>query len=721
MKSQRTLFVLLFFLLAFSARSVAQTTEPLFWIAEEPYFSEEFVYAFNKNRQATSASTTEKDLQEYLERYINFRLKVKEAKTLGYHQTPAFIGEMNGYRKQLAKPYLAESLINEEIVLEAYQRTLEEVEASHILINIPNNSLPGDTLAAYNKLVELATSAQNGDSFSELAKQYSQDPSARENSGYLGFFAAFQMVFPFEDVAFKTPVGEVSAPFKTDFGYHIIFVHSKRKALGSVKLAHIFFKNSADSSLAHSKAAEVKERLSKGENWKQLVEKYSDEPSNKNKGGELPWLTFRQLPASFYTATSQLEKGEYAGPLEAQNGWHIIKLIERKPVPPLEEVKSMIESKVAADGRASTRKEQTLDSLIQHVDVEIHPETKAIAAEAIDGRILQGNWSYAASFPALSTQVMTCIDTTLTIEDFLRYAELKQKKTVNQALDSYVDELWTGFLIQSLEALELTQLYRSNANYKFLFNEYYDGTLLFEIMNDKVWQRANTDSIGLKQYFESSSEHYKWGERVEVITAEGQTEVLQKLASASIDTLFLLEKYDQELWRNLDSLEARLNESFGKVASKDLYLAGSKKTLEKLTPRLLDDGLDFRFIDNNSQTNKLEVLSASKSALEEYFNARDSLSLKLTFEILEKDNDLIPKGYWNKGIHVIEDGVFSKALLIKNILQPSQKTLTEIKGKVVADYQEHVDAEWLKELKSKYLIEVNKRAWKNVVKRLNDQ
>jgi len=257
MKPQRLLFALFIFIGCYGL-ATAQKDETLFWIDDQPHSSDEFLYAYNKNRQATASQFTEKDLEDYFKLYVNFRLKVKEAKALGYDQKPAFVQEMAGYKKQLAKPYLTQNAITEEIVKEAYSRTLEEVEASHILIELPDTASPEDTLRVYTQLTEIKDRVANGESFAPLAKQYSQDPSARQNSGYLGYFGAFQMVYPFENAAFNTPVGQVSALFRTSFGYHIVYVHSKRKALGSVRLAHIFFRTSADTSLAYNKALEVK-------------------------------------------------------------------------------------------------------------------------------------------------------------------------------------------------------------------------------------------------------------------------------------------------------------------------------------------------------------------------------------------------------------------------------------------------------------------------------
>jgi peptidyl-prolyl cis-trans isomerase SurA len=722
MKPQGVLFVLFIFSFGLSNPSFSQKEDHLFTIEDEAFSTEEFLYAFNKNRQATSGSFTEQELDDYFKLYVNFRLKVKEAKKLGYDKKPAFVEEMAGYKKQLAKPYLTENLINEELVREAYSRTLEEVEASHILIEIPANASPEDTLKAYNLLLDIKKRVGNGESFATLAKQYSQDPSAAQNSGYLGYFGAFQMVYPFENAAFKTAAGKVSDPIKTSFGYHIVYVHAKRKALGSIKLAHVFFKMNADSTLAHTRAAEVKAKLDRGEDWDSLVAQYSDETSNKNKGGELPWLTFRQLPTSFYTAASGLDKpGDISNPLKAQNGWHIIKLVEKKPVPPLEEVRAMIESRISGDDRSSSRNDQTVDSLISRLNVKIFVEPKRAAFSLIDGRITEGNWSYDAGGSELKKVLLSAADAQLTTEDFFRHVEINQKKGSKLTAEKYADELWNSFLLEKLEGIELQQLYATNSAYRFLYNEYFDGTLLFEVMNEKVWQLANTDTLGLNSFFLAHRDDYTWNERAEVLSIEGENKVLKSLMGSSIDTLFLLRKYAAGTSSEWEAAKTGLAEVFNSIDTLGLSIYANEKYIQKIKTAFHDEVSRVGFIKDETNSSQIELLTQSKSVLEKYFNGLDTLSLKVSSTLLEKDNNLVPKEYWKAGIHFVNDGAFSKILYIRNIRQPGRKKLGEVKGKVVSDYQEFLETTWLNELKAKYSVKVNARAWKNVVKQLNEK
>jgi len=207
-------------------------------IEDDTISAGDFWYVFNKNA-APDEIVTKDSLKNYRELYDKFLLRVHEAKELGYDTTAKFLKEFNGYKDQLAESYLKDKNVTESLVKEAYERSQTDVEASHILIGLKYNGLPHDTMDAYKKIMKIKKMADNGEDFSKLAKEYSTDSSAKENGGYLGFFSAFRMVYPFENAAFNTPVGEVSNPFRTRFGYHIVKVHSKRKAVGEIKVAHI--------------------------------------------------------------------------------------------------------------------------------------------------------------------------------------------------------------------------------------------------------------------------------------------------------------------------------------------------------------------------------------------------------------------------------------------------------------------------------------------------
>ncbi|WP_231862206.1 peptidylprolyl isomerase [Rufibacter sp. DG15C] len=199
----------------------------------------EFAYVYEKNNGNSDSAYSQASVQEYLDLYTNFKLKVAEARSRGLDTTQAFKTELGGYKEQLAQPYLTEKSVTDQLVREAYERSKKEINASHILAAVDMEADPRDTLAAFQKITSLRQQILNGASFEVLAKTSSDDPSARENNGQLGYFTALQMVYPFENAAYNTPKGQVSEPVRTRFGYHLIKVNDIRTAQGEIKVAHI--------------------------------------------------------------------------------------------------------------------------------------------------------------------------------------------------------------------------------------------------------------------------------------------------------------------------------------------------------------------------------------------------------------------------------------------------------------------------------------------------
>ena len=189
----------------------------------------EFEYTYRKNIQQQSEKTP---LDEYVTLFGNYKLKVAEAEALGIDTTRQFITEFEGYRNQLVKPYMVDQNAEEQLAREAYDRLLEEVEASHILFRVDPSATLEEKRSAYEKALKVREEAIKGTDFSELARRYSEDPSVQNNNGYLGYFGAFYMVYPFEKAAYETAVGEISMPVETQFGYHLIKVTDRRPTPG---------------------------------------------------------------------------------------------------------------------------------------------------------------------------------------------------------------------------------------------------------------------------------------------------------------------------------------------------------------------------------------------------------------------------------------------------------------------------------------------------------
>ena len=289
----KTLLLLLGFTLI--PVSFAQQDPVVLKINGEDVHQSEFLYIYTKNNPHPSFA--DDSLDAYMQLFINYKLKVKEAREKKYDTIPKLIEELARYREQLSLPYMIDQDKNEELIKEAYDRTVNEVKASHILVRLQPNATGKDTIAAYNKIMGLRDRILAGEDFEAVAKGPggSEDPSVAKNGGNLGYFTAFQMVYEFEDAAFNTPVGEVSMPVRTQFGYHILKVFDKRKSLGEMKAAHIMVLtpdniSKEEEQKARDKIYEIYGYLQSGQTFEELAAKYSDDKSSKNKGGLLPVL-----------------------------------------------------------------------------------------------------------------------------------------------------------------------------------------------------------------------------------------------------------------------------------------------------------------------------------------------------------------------------------------------------------------------------------------------
>ncbi len=319
----------------------------LMTIGDQNITVKEFCDVYYKNNLKSDV-IEKKSVDDYLDLFTTFRMKVMEAERLKLDTSAKFQKELAGYRKQLAKPFMSSDDITEELVQEAYQRKQKDLRASHILIRCDKNALPSDTLKAYNKAMEIRKKAiAKGADFAALADQYSEDPSAKGmkatdqtparpgNHGDLGYFTVFDMVYPFETGAYNTKEGEISMPVRSDFGYHLIKVNSITDALGSIQAAHIFLQLPADASEEDEDAMQkkadniYKELMAQdGKKWNEIVKQYTDDKGTISRNGALSNFTVSRIVHEFIEACKSLEKGQIAKPVRTMYGYHIIKLMD---------------------------------------------------------------------------------------------------------------------------------------------------------------------------------------------------------------------------------------------------------------------------------------------------------------------------------------------------------------------------------------------------------
>jgi peptidyl-prolyl cis-trans isomerase SurA len=613
----------------------------------------EFLQIYLKNNNDPKYDKA--SLDEYMELFTKFKLKVAEAEALGYDTIPKLKKELRGYTKQLALPYLVDSMRIDALVQEAYHRTANEVRASHILIKVAQNAAPADTLSAYNQALALRKRILQGEDFETVAKSPggSQDPSVANNGGDLGFFTAFQMVYPFEDAAYNTEVGEVSMPFRTRFGYHILKVTDKREARGSIETAHIMIsarstENPAVIEDARKKADEIYGLIQNGESFEALVKKFSDDPSSVDKEGKLPAFgtgtTTRMVPA-FEDAAFALENdGDISKPVQTDYGFHIIKRIKRTPVPSYESMKENLGSRVSKDMRSK----KTQSFFVAKLKDEYKFKDKSNKGlkwfyENLDSTYFQGKFS--ADKVDSDKPLFILNKKKYTQKQFAAFlAKNHRGIRNNQAIEDVVNQQYKAWEKQSILGYEESQLPKKYPAYKALVTEYHDGILLYEIMSDMVWNKAMKDTVGLKAFHEKNKANYVWGTRL----------------------------------------------------NSDVFECYSKESAQKVYDLLTGEGADtLRVVEIVGMVNGKSELNTR------HRNGKFDM---------EKTRYLKDRTF-KEGVNAMyeHNGKFY-VVRVDEILDPAQKEFSEAKGAITSDYQNHLEKEWLKELREKHTIEINTEA-----------
>jgi peptidyl-prolyl cis-trans isomerase SurA len=603
----------------------------------------EFLQIYLKNNQ--NPKFDKQSIDEYLELYKKFKLKVLEAEYQGYDTLPKLKKELLGYRKSLSTPYLIDKQENIKVVEEAYKRLQKEVKASHILIRLDQNASPEDTMKAYSKITTVRKRIENGEDFSKIAKEVSEDPSAVTNGGDLGYFTAFQMVFPFEEAAYNTNVGQLSSIVRTRFGYHILKVVDQRSARGILKTAHIMIAvkrdgNTSDLEAAKKKIDEIYTKLVAGEKFEELAANFSDDPGSSEKGGKLPEFgsgtTTRMVP-EFEEAAFLINKdGEFSKPIQTDFGYHIIKRLELIPLASFETMKKELQSKVNRDDRS--KKTQT--ALINKLKLEYNYSDNSKKGlkwfvKHIDSNYFKGKWT--ASKLKKDNVLFTLKGQNFTQKQFADYIISNYRVPKTDAKD-LINKQYNAWVSSEILKYEDTQLEAKYPEFKALMQEYHDGVLLYEIMTDKVWNKANKDTIGLKNFYENHKANYQWKDRIDAMVYECldkniANQVIKMLKNDTITSKHIIEKLNEKSELNL---KVKTNKYEINEIS---YLKG--RTFKKGTNPMYEFGGKYYVI---------------------------------------KVNELIPAG---------------------------PKLLVDAKGLITSDYQNYLEQEWLKELTMKYPFKIN--------------
>ncbi|MBL7929220.1 MAG: peptidylprolyl isomerase [Bacteroidia bacterium] len=687
------IFIAVLILTDLSVTAQSANDPVLMTIGGSPVSKSEFerVYRKNNNREDLSDPAA---VQEYMQLFINYKLKVKEAETLRLDTGSAFVSELNGYKKQLAQPYLTDKDVSEELIKEAYERMKKEVRASHVLIKVAADALPKDTLEAWSRIMiirdhltgkaitaqrlaeyeAIAKKAFKGDtsllsrvealkqairikgsnaetSFTSIAKSISEDPSAADNGGDLGYFTALMMVYPFETAAYNTKPGEISQPVRTKFGYHLIRVSDVRPASGEIHTAHIMVKlapNSHDSVVnqAKQKIDEIYSKLKAGEKFEDLAQQYSDDRGSAKSGGVLPWFGTGRMVAEFEKAAFALANdGDVSQPIKTSYGWHIIKRLEKRPLASFDEKKAELKNQIQRDSRSEMSKSSMIARIKKENAFKEFTKNKDEIINALDTNLVNGEWN-AASVSRLNKPLFSLGGKIYTQTDFANYIVSRQTKRSNTNAQAIGYSMYDNYVNESCIEFEESQLENKYSDFRNLMREYRDGILLFDLTDKMVWSKAVKDSAGLADFYENNKQNYMWGKRCKAI----------------------------------------------------VYICSSKDIAGRVK-KMLKKGE-----------------SADKIAAE--INDKSQLNVSIKEGTFSKgENEWVDQVTWVKGIAPeIVKGSQVVIVDIKSVLEPMPKSLDEAKGLVTSDYQNNLEQQWLIELRSKYEVKINDEVLKTIGK-----
>ena len=638
----------------------------LMTIGDQNITVKEFCDVYYKNNLKSDV-IEKKSVDDYLDLFTTFRMKVMEAERLKLDTSAKFQKELAGYRKQLAKPFMSSDDITEELVQEAYQRKLKDLRASHILIRCDKNALPSDTLKAYNKAMEIRKKAiAKGADFAALADQYSEDPSAKGmkatdqtparpgNHGDLGYFTVFDMVYPFETGAYNTKEGEISMPVRSDFGYHLIKVNSITDALGSIQAAHIFLQLPADASEEDEDAMQkkadniYKELMAQdGKNWNEIVKQYTDDKGTISRNGALSNFTVSRIVPEFIEACKSLEKGQIAKPVRTMYGYHIIKLMDYSGVGTLEKERKGLTERIEKDMRSKKSEEVVIKQAKKDYHFKQNDKVLEDFMATVDSTILRNEYKPAANLDMGAT--LFSMDGNATkVSDFVDYIKEKMTPQRHVSPATYAYQLYEAFSNEKVMDYADAHLEDKYPEFKALVQEYKDGILLFDLMDKEVWTKAVKDTIGLQEFHDRNATNYMWENR----------------AYATIVTV-------------------TRPESLPKVKA------------------LIDSGIELDSLKNAIRRDSIGYAFVRKG----YYQ--------------RGDNQYVDQTEWKVGErNEIASTVDQSTTIvfIRELRDPEPKTLKEARGLVTSDYQVELEQKWVQSLKERYPVKIDEKVLDKVRK-----
>ena len=686
----KKLFVLLFAVVVSVGVKAQSGTDPvIFEINGKPVYKSQFMQDFLRSiGQDPSASPTactyekRQALEEYVDLYVNFHAKLADAYAQGLDTLPSLVKELAGYRKELAAPYLIDSVTLDRILHEAYERNHYVLHAAHILVRVSDIASPEDTLEAYNKIMNYYNRAMAGEDFFSLAieentyycnkEMLSPDDPARRDNGDLGNFTVFDMIYPFENAVFSLKEGEISRPIRTQYGYHIIKLFTKNNFFGRVTFQHIWCAPGENPTLSEGRIQEAYNMINEGRDFSIICRNYSDDNSTSQNGGLLSDMSYTQIPPEYITILSRLKEGEMSQPFVTQYGFHIVRLIHRDTIPGFDDMVPYYKQRMVRDLRNSEPRSSFVAqckekyNFVDFTTCFTKPSRRgknvvALASldnakAAVNDSVFRRRWHFGESMVTDTRPLFNLDGKDYYTADFLKYIEANQKILPASVSDvnMYVENKYQDFINDIVFNYADSRLEVEYPEFAAVMEEYRNGLMIFAYNDLMIWSQAIDDTTGFKAFYNVMSQQkdidneadapYFFGERanVRVLTVDDSSFISPAKAAK------LMVKAEKKGW-----------------------------VVVQLT-----DALNEKIRDNGT------------------FRVEES--------VIEKDNQsLLKPNQWRVGLHETALPKGYRLVYVEKLLDPSLKSIKEARGYYVNDYQNYIEKQLIERLRVKYNVVIH--------------
>lgn len=660
-------------------------------------FMKEFLQSIGQSPEAKPTACTyekRKALEDYVQLFVNFRVKLADAYAKGMDTMPSLVKELAMYRKELAAPYLIDSATMENIFQEAYDRNHYVVHAAHILIRMGRTPSPEDTLKAYNQAMDVYKRVVAGEDFYKVAdemvvmqltdEQKEKPHKVNPQEGDLGCFTVFDMVYPFENAAYSLEPGEICKPIRTRYGYHVIKLFDKVEYFGNTTLQHIWVRGDLDKTAAKGQIELAYRHLQEGEEFAQVAKNYSHDRSTPN--ATISDASIRQIPSEYVVAVSKLKEGEFSEPFQSVYGWHIVKLIKKDRIPSYEDMLPLYKQKLSRDQRNNEPQSKFVEQAkkkYNFVDytqsygtwknqngtmtfVKSKKVNKATpyasnlknAMMALTDSVFVNKWIYNDSLITDERPLFELAGKQYDTRDFCKYIAMNQKMRFPCALSKYAAERYEDFVSYAILNHADKQLEVENPEFKDLVEEYRHGLMIFSYNDAMIWNKSVVDTIGFADFYNTTSMFHSYDNPEDSVYFWNQRARVSVISVA-------------------DSLCIQPDKAV------------------KIVSKAVDKGMSCNDIRS------MLVKKAGKKVDGEKL-------ITMRSDLLEQGHQtMLSSMEWKQGVYVHPDGKKGyEVIVVERIQDPELKSPTEARGYYINDYQTALENELVERLRQQYHVKI---------------